>query len=455
MKIIIAGAGAVGTHLAKLLSRDRMSCTLIEEDEQRIADIAGGDYDIMTYQGSPTGISSLREAGVGDADLFIGVTPEESVNMNACILAHALGAKKTVARIDNYEYLDRELVPFFRQLGIDSMIYPEVLAAQDIVNGLCLSWVRQRWDVHGGALVMLGVKLRDTCQILGRPLRELCGPDDPYHIVAIKRHGETIIPGGNDELRCLDIAFFMTTPDQVPYIRHISGKEGYGDVRNVIIMGGGKTTVRAVKSLPEGMRAKIMETDEARCERLNQLLDGCDAMVIRGDGRDVELLEEEGIRNTQAFVALTDNAEANILACLAAKKLGVRKTVAMVENFDYVAMAEELDIGTIINKKAIAAGHIYQMMLDADVDNMRSLTLLDSDVAEFTALEGSPVTKKPVYQIGLPQGTTIGGLVRGGKGMLVSGGSRILPGDSVTVFCHARKMREIEKFFKPGKFPWQ
>lgn len=454
MKIIIAGAGAVGTHLAKLLSRDNMSCTLLEEDEARLDAIASGDYDIMTLQGSPTGIASLREAGVADTDLFIGVTPEESVNMNACILAHALGAKKTVARIDNYEYLSDELSPFFRQLGIDSMIYPEVLAAQDIVNGLCLSWVRQRWDVHGGALVMLGIKLRESCEVLGRPLKDLCGPKDPYHIVAIKRHGETIIPGGNDELRCLDIAFFMTTPDQVPYIRTISGKESYCDVKKVIIMGGGKTTVRAVQTLPDHIHAKIMETDEARCERLNTLLDGTGAMVIHGDGRDVDLLEEEGIRSTQAFVALTDNAEANILACLTAKKLGVRKTIAMVENLDYVAMAEELDIGTIINKKTIAAGHIYQMMLDADVDNMRSLTLLDSDVAEFTAQEDSPVTKRPVYQLGLPAGTTIGGLVRDGKGMLVSGGSQIMAGDSVTVFCHEHKMRGIERFFKKSKFPW-
>ena len=199
MKIIIGGAGATGTHLAKLLSRDHQECTLMDEDAHRLEGLET-EYDIMTMVGSPTSIHDLKEAGVASADLFVGVTPDESRNMNACIIAHAIGAKKTVARIDNYEYLLPQHEAFFKQLGIDSLIYPEVLAAQDISNGLKLSWVRQRWDVHGGALVMLGIKLRDNCEILNQPLKVLCGPDDPYHIVAIKRGGETIIPGGNDEL---------------------------------------------------------------------------------------------------------------------------------------------------------------------------------------------------------------------------------------------------------------
>ena len=447
MKIIIAGAGAVGTHLAKLLSRDDQDCTLIDEDDDRLAGL-DGEYDIMTLQASPTSIQALREAGAQNADLFVGVTPDESRNMNACIIAHAMGAKKTVARIDNYEYLAPNLESFFNELGIDSLIYPEVLAAIDINNGLKMSWVRQRWDVHGGALVMLGVKLHEMCEILNRPLRELCGPDDPYHIVAIKRGSETIIPGGNDELRNLDMAFFMTTREYIPYIRKIAGKEHYADVKNVIVMGGGKTAVRVALTVPDYMNVKIIEMSEERCERLNTLLSTCDTMVIHGDGRDISLLEDEGIRNTQAFVAVTDNAETNILACLTAKRLGVRKTIAMVENLDYVSMAEELDIGTIINKKTIAASHIYQMMLDAEVNNMRSLMMLDSDVAEFTAAPGSPVTKKPVKALGLPFGMNIGGLVRHGEGMLVNGNSQIEAGDTVMVFCHEQNMKKMEKYFK-------
>ena len=446
MKIVIVGAGAVGTHLAKLLSREHQDCVLIDADEERLSSL--GEYDVMTYCALPTSIKALKEAGTPHADLFVGVTPEESTNINACILAHALGAKKTVARIDNYEYLAPGLQPFFKNLGLDSLIYPEVLAASDINNGLKLSWVRQRWDVHDGALVLLGIKLRDAAEILNLPLKDLCGPEDPYHVVAIKRGGETLIPGGMDELHANDLAYFMTTKDYIPYIRKIVGKEHYTDVKNVIIMGGGKTAVRAALTAPDYMNIKIIEKDAARCERLNELLENNDTMVIHGDGRDLGLLDEEGIRNTQGFVALTGNAETNILACLTAKKLGVRKTIAMVENLDYVSMAESLDIGTIINKKTIAASHIFQMMLDADVDNLRSLMLVDAEVAEFTAAEGSKVTRKPVKDLGMPFGVTIGGLVRKGQGMLVNGNSQIMAGDSVMVFCHEQKLNNVEKFFK-------
>ena len=451
MKIVIGGAGAVGKHLAKLLSKEHQDCTLMDDDGSRLEGL-DSDYDIMTMQGSPTSIKDLEAAGVKNADLFVGVTPDESRNMNACIIAHGIGAKKTVARIDNYEYLDPKLKPFFEKLGIDSLIYPEVLAAADIINALKLSWVRQRWDVHGGALVMLGIKLRETCEILNQPIKLLCGPDDPYHIVALKRGGETIIPGGNDELHNGDFAYFMTTKEYIPYIRKIVGKEHYADVKNCIIMGGGKATVRVALTVPDYMNVKIIEQDEKRCEKLNTLLSDTDCMVIHGDGRDLGLLMEEGIKNTQAFVALTDNAEANILACLTAKRLGVRKTIALVENLDYVSMAEGLDIGTIIHKKTIAASHIYQMMLDADVSNMRSLMLVDSDVAEFTAAENSPVTKKAVKDLGLPFGVAIGGLVRDGHGVLVNGNSRIQAGDSVMVFSHEHDMKKVEKYFKQHHF---
>ena len=295
---------------------------------------------------------------------------------------------------------------------------------------------------------MLGIKLRETCEILNEPLKDLCKPESPYHIVAIKRGDETIIPRGDDVLKIYDLAYFMTTRNYIPYIRKIVGKEHYVDVKNVMIMGGGATAVRATELMPEYMNAKIIELDEARCQKLNELVDTDRVMVINGDGRDLSLLNEEGIKNTQAFVALTGNAETNILACMTAKRLGVRKTVAMVENLDYVSMAESLDIGTIVNKKALAASYIYQMMLDADVNNIRFLMSANADVAEFTAQQGSKVTRKKVFELGLPKDATIGGLVRHDEGFLVSGNTQIEAGDSVVVFCHDIHMSKIEKFFK-------
>ncbi len=446
MKIIICGAYGIGTHLAKMLSRNHEDITLIDEDDERLAQI-GTDFDLLTAQASPSSIKALHEAGAEHADLFIAVTPEESLNITSCVLAKALGAKKTVAKISNSEYTAPELQDFFTGLGVSSLIYPEKLAAVDIINGLKMSWVRQRWDVHNGALVMLAIKLRETCEILNNPLKNLCGPDDPYHVVAIKRLNETIIPGGNDELKLYDLAYFMTTTQYIPYIRKIVGKELYVDVKNVMIMGGGATAVRAINTMPDYLDTKLIEISEERCEELNNLLDDDKALIINGDGRDTQLLQEEGIKNTQAFVALTNNAETNILACLTAKRLGVRKTVAMVENVDYVSMAESLDIGTIINKKAIAASHIYQIMLDAKVINMRFIMTANADVAEFVAQEGSRVTKKPVKDLGLPKEATIGGLVRGDEGMLVSGHTQIQAGDIVMVFCHNINLKTIERLF--------
>ena len=446
MKIIICGAYGIGTHLAKMLSRNHEDITLIDEDDERLAQI-GTDFDLLTAQASPSSIKALREAGAEHADLFIAVTPEESLNITSCVLAKALGAKKTVAKISNSEYTAPELQDFFTGLGVSSLIYPEKLAAVDIINGLKMSWVRQRWDVHNGALVMLAIKLRETCEILNNPLKNLCGPDDPYHVVAIKRLNETIIPGGNDELKLYDLAYFMTTTQYIPYIRKIVGKELYVDVKNVMIMGGGATAVRAINTMPDYLDTKLIEINEERCEELNNLLDDDKALIINGDGRDTQLLQEEGIKNTQAFVALTNNAETNILACLTAKRLGVRKTVAMVENVDYVSMAESLDIGTIINKKAIAASHIYQIMLDAKVINMRFIMSANADVVEFVAQAGSRVTKKPVKDLGLPKEATIGGLVRGDEGMLVSGHTQIQAGDIVMVFCHNINLKTIERLF--------
>lgn len=445
MKIIIAGAGAVGTHLAKLLSREKQDIILMDEDEEKLGRM-GNNFDLMTVNVSPTSISGLKEAGVAGADLFIAVTPNESQNMTACMLATNLGAKKTVARIDNYEYLLPKNKEFFAKLGVDSLIYPEMLAAKDIVDAVKMSWIRQWWEFAGGALVLLGTKMRETAEILDVPLYELGGRNIPFHIVAIKRGNKTIIPRGDDTIRLHDIVYFTTTKKYIPYIRKIAGKENYADIRNIIIMGGSRIAVRTVQILPEYMRTKIIENDINRCNRLSELVDD-DVMIINGDGRDIELLTEEGIKNTEAFVALTGSSETNILACLAAKRMGVTKTVAEVENIDYISMAESLDIGTVINKKFIAASHIYQMMLDADVSNVKCLTFANADVAEFTVKQGARITRSQIKDMGLPKGATIGGLIRNGEGILVTGNTLIQENDHVVVFCLGMMIKKLERFF--------
>ncbi|GAE83904.1 Trk system potassium uptake protein TrkA [Bacteroides reticulotermitis JCM 10512] len=366
--------------------------------------------------------------------------------MTACMLATNLGAKKTVARIDNYEYLLPKNKEFFQKLGVDSLIYPEMLAAKEIVSSMRMSWVRQWWEFCGGALILIGAKMREKAEILNIPLHQLGASNPPYHVVAIKRGTETIIPRGNDVIQLYDIVYFTTTRKYIPYIRKIAGKEDYADVRNVMIMGGSRIAVRTAQYVPDYMQVKIIENDLNRCNRLTELLDD-KTMIINGDGRDMNLLIEEGLKNTEAFVALTGNSETNILACLAAKRMGVEKTVAEVENIDYISMAESLDIGTVINKKMIAASHIYQMMLEADVSNVKCLTFANADVAEFTVAAGAKITKHLIKDLGLPKGATIGGMIRNGEGMLVNGDTQVRAGDHVVVFCLDMMIKKIEKYF--------
>src|SRR5574344_2692343 len=444
MRIIIAGAGNVGTHLAKLLSGENQDITLLDEDEEKLNKL-DSNFDLLTVVASPVSISDLKDAGADKADLFVAVTPEESRNLISCQFAHHLGAKKTVARIDNYEYLLPKNKELFVQSGVDSLIYPELLAAKDIVDGMKLSWIRQWWEFAGGALIMMGIKIRDNAEILDVPLSSL-GTDLPYHIVAILREGETIIPGGNDTVKAGDLVYFMSMKRHIPYIRKIAGKQELPDVRDVIIMGGSRIAVRASQMAPEYMNLKIIESDLNRCNRLTELVDD-KVMIINGDGRDLSLLASEGISHTEAFVALTDSSETNILACLAAKRLGVTKTIAEVENIDYINMAEKLDIGTVINKKKIAASHIYQMMLDADVSNVKCLTFANADVAEFNVKAGSKITRSQIKDIKLPKGVTIGGLIRNKEAILVSGNTKIIENDHVVVFCLEGMIKSIEKYF--------
>ncbi|MDD4376509.1 MAG: Trk system potassium transporter TrkA, partial [Clostridia bacterium] len=408
--------------------------------------LLGANLDLLTVLGSATSIESLKEAGISKTDLFIAVTPDESRNITACMLATNLGAIKTVARINNYEYLFPDNRAFFKKLGVDELICPEMLAAKEIVSSVKMSWVRQWWEFSDGALVLIGVKIRKDAEILNTPLSELSKEAIPYYVVTIKRGNKTIIPRGNETIRLYDIVYFTTTRKYIPYIRKITGKEEYPDVKSVIIMGGGHIAQKTAEQLPDYMRVKIIDNDYKSCNLLTELLDS-KIMIINGDARDLDLLEEEGIRHTDAFIALTENSETNILACLAAKRMGVEKSVAEVENIDYIAMAESLDIGTIINKKKIAASYIYQMMLDADVSNVKCLTLADADVAEFTVKEGSKITKNKVKELNLPKESIIGGLVRNGKGLLVTGDTQIEPGDHVVVFCLSMTIKKIERFF--------
>jgi len=443
MKIIIAGAGEVGTHLALLLSQENLDIVLIDSDEEKLR--FPYSTEIMTVVGNPNSIADLRQAGVKGADIFIAVTPEESVNMTACMLATNLGAEKTIARVSNDEYLLSDNMAFFKSLGVDSLICPETLAAEEIANALKTPWTRQWWELSGGKLILAGVKIRESAPIVGKHLYDLSREQKMYHIVAIKRGDETIIPRGPDQIIAGDILYYTTLPEYIDVIKKQSGKEDI-HINKVFIMGGSRIGVKVSESLAHNIRIKILEKDKEKSYHLAEIV-GSNVMVINADGSNTDLLLRENIANCDAFIALTDNSETNILACLAAKNLGVPKTVAEVENIDYIQMAEKLNIGTVINKKLIAASHIYQFLLDADVSTVKCLTFANADVAELVARQGSKITKKPVKNLNLPSDMTLGGTIRDGKAFMIDGETLIQPGDHVVVFCLSSAMRKIEDYF--------
>lgn len=443
MKIIIAGAGEVGTHLAKLLARENFDTMLIDEDPMKVKDLEA-NYDLMTYIGSPTSIKALTEAGVSNADLFVAVTPSESVNMTACMLAANLGAKRTLARIDNYEYLLPKNKEFFEKLGVNHLIYPEVLAAQEIAESLKTNWLRQNLSFCNNALILLAIKVRENAQILNTKFNTGFFDQENFRVVSIKRGAKTIIPIGSDQILANDIVYFMTTPDNLESVRKKAGKEDY-QIKDIMILGGTKIAQKTLQTLPSIFNAKVIESDKSKSYNLAEKFNN--SLIINCDGRNIEVLKEEGIEDMDAFIAVTPNSESNILACLTAKRLGVRKTIAEVENIDYILLAESMDIGTVINKKMIAASYIYQLTLDADVLNVRTLTSADAEVVEFVAKPGSKITRSKIKDLRLPDQVNIGGYVRDGKGSIVNGNTVIMPNDHVIVFCVSSAIRKIENYF--------
>ncbi len=444
MKIVIAGAGAVGTHLAKLLSVENQDIVLMDPDKEKL-NFFGSNLEMITMAGSCTSLKDLTEVNIKDTDLFIAVTPEESINITACMLAANMGAKKTFARIDNYEYLLPKNKGFFEQLGIGSMVYPEMLAAKEIVSALKHPWVRQWVELCGGAIILVGVKVRENSELVNKYLYDFSREDKKFHIVAIKRKSITIIPKGSDQVLAGDIVFFTTTKEHVEDLPKTTGKESF-EIKNIMIMGGSRIAIRTCQYLPDNINIKLLESDREKSYQLLEKLPK-NVTVFHNDGRNAEFLMQEGIKDMDAFVAVTGNSEANILACMAAKRFGVRKTVAEVENMDYISMAENLDIGTIINKRLITVSNIYRFLLSADVSNVKSLTVANADVAEIIARPNSRITKKEVKKITLPKNVTLGGLIRNGESMMIDGETMIEPYDHVVVFCLEDTLREAEILF--------
>lgn len=446
MKIIIGGDGDTGSHLARQLCAENQDVVLIGEDRKRLEELDSRN-NIMVQEGSGVMPSILRAAGVSGCDLFIGVTPWGNENIVSSQLAKALGAKRTVARIDNGELIGDSMNEVLRGTGIDIVVYPEYLVAHEIRTLLRHNWVKQWFELHDGALVIVGVKVRPDSELAGRHLYELVKPEHPFHVAAIRRKGKTIIPKGDNQIKVNDILYLTMLPEVADRVARMCG-HAPRRVQKVMISGAGKLTRQIAQALADsGYHITVVESDSARCHKLSMRFPS--VTVVNSDQRDYEVLSEEGLETCDVFIAANDSSEMNIVGSMLAKDAGVPWTIAEIEDIQYFAEAENLNIDVVVNKKLLTSSTILQMLLDSkNMETARCLSLEDADVFEVVATDGARITRAAVKDLKLPDGMTLAGIVRDGHGMLVSGDTRIQPGDHVVVFSLSGSLNKYEKLFR-------
>lgn len=442
MRIVIAGAGEVGTHLAKLLSAEEQDIIVIDENIAHLDELDAA-YNLMTVPGNPTSFYTLKEAGVNRADLFIAVTPHETTNIVACAIAKSLGAQTTVARISHYGFMDPANKTTMKQMGVDRLIYPEYLAAKEIITALNHSWVRNWFELHQGQIILVGVRIRDNAPLVGLQLKDLSSVGN-LHVSAIRRHQETIIPRGNDYILSGDVLYITFTSDHMDEVIRLCGKEQQR-IKNVLVMGGSKIAIRLTDMAGSQFKFTIIDNKREVCSALTEKCPA--AEIICGDARDPEVLTEAGIEDCDAFIALSPSSESNILTALSAKGYGIKKSVAEVEDIQFIPQAESLGIGSVINKKLLATSSIFQLLLDTDSSTSKCLALTDAEVAELEVRPDAKITKAPVKDLRLDRNMTLAALIRDGVGMLVTGNTHIQPGDKVLIFCLAGSLHKMEKLF--------
>ncbi len=443
MRIVIAGAGEVGTHLAKLLSNENQDIVVIDEKREKLAEL-DASYNLMTVVGNPTSFYALRDARVNGCDLFVAVTPFESKNLVACSIAKSLGAVTTVARISHYSFMDPANRATMDRMGVDRLIYPEYLAAREILTSLEHSWARNWFELHDGRIILAGVRIRDNAPLAGMQLKEFASTTNYFHVSAIRRRHQTIIPRGDDRMLAGDVLYITTTRDHVDDLVQLCGKVRRR-IKRVLIMGGSKIAIRLVAMARDRFRFTIIDNDRAMCDKL---LEKCpDATVFYGDARDPEMLQDAGIDECDGFVALTPSSEANILTTLTAKEAGIAKSVAEVEDIQFIPQAEGLGIGSVVNKRLIASSTIFQLLLDSDASTSKCLALTDAEVAELEVKPGAKITRATVRELNLDRNMTLAALIRGDLGMLVTGNTQIQAGDRVLVFCLMGSLHKVEKLF--------
>ena len=451
MKIVIEGAGEVGSHLAKMLSTEANEITVIDVDEARLSKLAL-TADVVTLNGSPSSIRTLREAGVDKADLFISVNPftSQDVNVVSALLAKKLGCPKVCARIDDESYLSYENKYLFTEMGIDMMFYPEKIAAGEIIDLLKRTASTESMDFARGKLQMAVFKLEEDSPLLDMKLAEFTAAvsdDAQFRVVAVSRGTGTLMPRPDMRFKYHDLVFVITRREGLETIMSFLGKSNI-EVGKLMILGASRIGGMVAKSMSKQLESiKVIDMDRSRCLELSERT-GDNVVVVQGDGRNSDFLLEENIRDYDAFVAVTGSDEVNILACVVAHKFGVQRTIAQVENLEYVKLAEDMGVDAVINKKLVTAGRIFKMTLSNKVRFIKYMHGTDAEVLEYIVAPGSRITRAPLKDLQFPQNAVIGGVIRGNDSFIAVGDTCIEAYDRVAVFALPSAVKEVDRFFK-------
>ena len=452
MKIVIAGAGEVGSHLAKMLNNETNEITVIDTRQERL-DALSATTDVITVEGNPSAIQTLKEAGADYADLFIAVNPSESqdVNIVSAMLAKKLGSKKATARINNEEYLSYENKYIFTEMGIDLMFYPEKIATNEICDLLRRTATTESLEFARGKLQVASFKLEEDSQLVGMNMAEFSATAAneglAFRVVAISRKEQTIVPTFDTKFKYHDLVFIISTRDGMDMLMRYVGKHDIM-VRNLMILGGSPIGEMLAHQLSKQMDSiKLIEMNKEKCLDLSEKMPS-NVIVVNGDGRNSDLLLEESIREYDAFVAVTNNSETNILACVAAKNLGVERTIAEVENLEYIKLAERMGVDAVVNKKLITAGRIFKFTLSNKVRFIKYMSGTNAEVLEYIVAPDTAITKKTLKEMNFPKGAIIGGIIRGNESFIAVGDTQIQAYDRVAVFSLPEVVKDVDRFFK-------
>ncbi len=445
MNIIIAGDGEAGFYLAEALVDSNHDITVVDPHDELLKMIEA-HTDLMTIVGDSNSVSVLKRANVNKADLVISVLHDEAINILTAILAKKLGAKRAIARVATLENVSVENRKIYEELGIDYLISPEDIAGHEVVKLLDQPEATEIFDFSDGKLSVFLFKIEQQAPVIGKSLKVIAKEYGflKFRAVAIHRGNDTFLPQADTVFEAGDLVYVITKREAKEQLLKLAGKKKI-EVNNIMIVGGGRVGKVIARRVENDLNVKLIEIDRERSMQLTDLLDN--TLIINGDSRDITLLEDEGIDKVDAFIAVTNNSETNILTCLHAKKFGIKKSIALVENLDYIEISQNIGIDTVINKKLIVASHIIKHSMGDEVTSLKCLSGINSDIIELIAMEGSPVTKKPLRDLKMPSGALIGGIIRNEESFIAVGDLQIEPGDEVVVFSLPGVKHKIEKMF--------